>query len=66
MFWKYKTTERKKKMFGDGSKDPREETLKLKQTAVDTWNVREQLTLATAVLQSGDQVIMQLNNFGSS
>jgi hypothetical protein len=33
---------------------------------VDTWNVREQLTLATAVLQSGDQVIMQLNNFGSN
>jgi hypothetical protein len=36
--------------------DPIQETLKLKQTTVDSWNLREQLALATAVLHSGDQV----------
>ena len=41
-------------------KDPAEtvkETLKLKTTPVDEWNLREQLALATAVRDSGSQVI---------
>ena len=33
-----------------------EETLKLKQTPVDLWNIREQLALAKSVLKSGSQV----------
>ena len=41
----------------EAGKDPIQETLKLKQTAIDTWNVKEQLALAMAVLQSGNQVL---------
>jgi hypothetical protein len=33
-----------------------QQRLKLKQTPIDTWSVREQLTLASAVLRTGDQV----------
>ena len=29
--------------------------LSLKRTPIDTWSLREQLTLASAVLKSGDQ-----------
>jgi len=32
-----------------------QQRLKLKQTQIDTWSVREQLSLASAVLRSGDQ-----------
>jgi len=32
-----------------------QQRLKLKQTAIDTWSLREHLTLASAVLRSGDQ-----------
>eukprot|EP00092_Neocalanus_flemingeri_P028022 GFUD01030425.1.p1 GENE.GFUD01030425.1~~GFUD01030425.1.p1 ORF type:complete len:900 (-),score=332.97 GFUD01030425.1:356-3055(-) len=32
-----------------------QQRLKLKQTPIDTWSLREQLTLASAVLRSGDQ-----------
>jgi hypothetical protein len=33
-----------------------QQRLKLKQTPIDTWSVKEHLTLASAVLRSGDQV----------
>ena len=32
-----------------------QQRLKLKQMAIDTWSLREQLFLASAVLRSGDQ-----------
>jgi hypothetical protein len=33
-----------------------QQRLKLKQTPIDTWSVKEHLTLASAVLRTGDQV----------
>ena len=32
-----------------------QQRLKLKQTPIDTWSVKEHLTLASAVLRTGDQ-----------
>ncbi len=48
-------------------KDPAEtvkETLKLKTTPVDEWNLREQLALAIAVRDSGSQVIVNFLELG--
>ena len=32
-----------------------QQRLNLKRTPIDTWSLREQLTLASSVLKSGDQ-----------